>query len=103
MVVAAGSPAGATLEDGEDAEILKLGEKVYNLQCRSCHMPYGNSRIKRLRLSDDIWKYGSSLKEIEELVAEGIEATQMQPFKGKLSPKEIHAVSLYVLSLSKKE
>lgn len=94
-------PATAALgELAVSDEQLELGQKVFTTHCKSCHMEKGKSRIKRLNLSDDIWMHGAELAQIEKTVADGIEASQMQPFKEKLTPQEIEAVARYVKSLS---
>ncbi len=92
--------AGPAAQGGASAtqEELALGEKLYNAHCRSCHLPGGKSRIKKLNLSDENWMHGGSLEEIEQTIAEGIEGSQMQPFKSRLQPNQVTALAKYVLS-----
>lgn len=87
-------------EPEEDTAILELGAKTYEIHCRSCHFPEGKSPIKRMKLNDDAWEHGGTLEEIETGITDGIDATQMMPFKEKLSPEEISAVARYVKNLS---
>lgn len=90
---------GPSWSEVTDAQ-LEQGEKVFTTHCKSCHLERGKSRIKRLNLSDDKWMHGAEPSEIEANIAQGIPATQMQPFKEKLSKDEIAAVARYVLTLS---
>ena len=94
-------PAGGAVGSTEVSdEQLALGEKVYVTHCKSCHLERGKSRIKRLNLSDDNWMHGAELTAIKKTIAEGVAASQMQPFGKKLSGEELEAVALYVQSLS---
>jgi mono/diheme cytochrome c family protein len=62
-------------------------------------MPNGNSPIKRLCFADGEWKNGGTLQDIQRVITEGVAATQMRPFREKLSAEEIDVVSRYVKSL----
>lgn len=96
-------PAPGWGQDGdvsEEAQQLKQAAKLYAVHCMACHFRGGKSRIRRLNLADDRWKHGSDLKAIEKTIAEGVEASQMQGFKNKLSAREISALAKYVLTFS---
>ncbi len=93
-------PAAAAMGDEATPEQLAMGEKIFTMHCKSCHLEGGKSRIKRLNLADDRWMHGGTLQEIEQTVTNGVEASQMAPFKDKLNEKEIEAVAKYVLTLS---
>ncbi len=99
LLAAAGATAMAQSEPASPEE-LALGEKLYNTHCRACHLPGGRSRIKKLNLSDEEWRNGGTLEEVEATIAEGIEASQMQAFKNRLKADEIAALAKYVLSFS---
>ncbi|GEM_PF-5348099 len=79
---------------------LKTGEQVYKVRCVACHMKDGNAPTKKMRLSDQEWKHGNSLDEVQKVVAEGVKGTVMIGFKNRLSKEEIKAVSAFVLTLS---
>lgn len=92
------APEQDALEPVSPAEF-EMGAKVYEKHCKSCHLEKGRSRIRRLNLSDDKWKHGASLEEIAKVITDGVESSQMQPFKSKLTPQEIQAVAKYVKTL----
>lgn len=83
-----------------DAAELKKGAAVYKVRCVACHMKDGNAPTKKMRLSDQEWKHGNSLDEVQKVVAEGVKGTVMMGFKNRLSKEEIKAVSAFVIKLS---
>jgi cbb3-type cytochrome c oxidase subunit III len=83
-----------------DAALVAKGSQIYEKNCKQCHLKGGNSRVKRLRLADDVWRNGGSLEEIQKTIREGVDSSQMEGFKDQLSAEEIEAVAHFVKSLS---
>ena len=64
-------------------------EELYKTNCLMCHMADGNSAIEQMNFADGKWKHGTSVKELAAVITNGVPATAMLPFKGRLSEKEI--------------
>jgi mono/diheme cytochrome c family protein len=75
--------------------------EAYKLKCQACHMADGNSPLEIMNFADGKWKHGSSLKEIAGVIAEGVPATAMLPFKTQLTEPQIQALARYVRSFDK--
>jgi mono/diheme cytochrome c family protein len=75
--------------------------EVYKTKCAACHLPDGNSPLEPMNFTDAVWKHGSSLKEIETVIAEGVPGTAMLPFKTQVTPAEVKALAKYVRSFDK--
>jgi cytochrome c oxidase cbb3-type subunit 3 len=69
--------------------------------CAACHGTNGkgNQYIGAPNLTDDIWLHGKGIDEVIHRVTNGISNT-MPSWHDKLTPEQIHIVSLYVWSLS---
>jgi mono/diheme cytochrome c family protein len=76
--------------------------EVYKTKCQACHMVDGNSPLPLMNFADGVWKHGSSLKEIEAVIAEGVPGTAMLPFKTQVTPAQVQALAKYVRSFDKK-
>lgn len=76
--------------------------EVYKTKCQACHMADGNSPLPLMNFADGLWKHGSSLKEIEAVIAEGVPGTAMLPFKTQVTPAQVQALAKYVRSFDKK-
>ena len=76
------------------------GKSMFGL-CESCHGAdgTGNQALGAPNLTDEIWLHGSSIAEIESVLANGIQGN-MPSFEQLLSPNEIRLLAAYVLSLS---
>jgi mono/diheme cytochrome c family protein len=76
------------------------GEKIYKARCKVCHGEDGVPKSfaeESAAFNDQAWKDGTSLEEIEKVVAEG--RKRMPAFRNKLTPEQIKAVSAYVKTL----
>ncbi len=90
----------SSTDSTKSPEELKTGAQVYKARCVVCHMKDGNAPTKKMRLSDQEWKHGNSLDEVQKVVTEGVKGTVMIGFKNRLSKDEIKAVAAFVLTLS---
>ncbi len=79
---------------------LKLGAKVYEESCATCHGPdgKGNMELGAPNLTDAIWLYGSDRESIIEGLANGRGAT-MPSWAGRLDDTTIKALTVYVHAL----
>ena len=75
--------------------------EVYAAKCQSCHMAEGNSPLEPMNFVDGKWKHGSKPAEVEKVIAEGVPATAMLPFKDQLTTAEIKALVKYVRAFDK--
>lgn len=75
---------------------------TYKTHCAVCHTPTGDSPIAMMNFADSEWKYGSRLKEIVKVIADGVPSSAMMPFKEKLSDAEILNLAKYVRAFDKR-
>ncbi len=78
------------------------GSALYAQACAACHGAdaKGNIAVGAPNLTDNIWLYGGSQKQIEFTIKHG-RAGVMPPWKEFLGEDKIHVLSAYVYSLSK--
>jgi len=89
---------------------LRLGKKVYEANCTSCHGVTGDGKgpaaraiasTKPRNFLEEDFRFGATPKEVLKTVSEGIPGSAMPPWKDALSLKEREAVIQYILSLKK--
>ena len=94
---AADSPAKPAAAGPVDAKA------VYEAKCQVCHMADGNSQLMpNMSFADGIWKHGSTLKEVQATITDGVPGTAMVAFKEQLTPAEITALAKFVRKFDKK-
>src|SRR5688572_20613714 len=76
--------------------------EVYKTHCQSCHMADGDSPLEPLNFVDGLWKHGSAMAKVEEIIAKGAPGTAMLPFESKVTPAEVRALAAYVRAFDKK-
>ena len=80
----------------------EMGKNVFNNNCASCHGPKGLGDgpaavgFNPRNFTKDKFKKGDDLPSIIKTLNTGIPGTQMVPFKGILSEKQLEAVAKYV-------
>ena len=79
------------------------GSALYAQACAACHMAdgTGNQMVGAPNLTDNIWLYGGSEKQIEFTIENG-RAGVMPAWKDILGEDKVHVLSGYVYSLSQK-
>lgn len=82
------TPSEATLE-------------LYRSKCQQCHMADGDSPIEPMNFMDGKWIHGSKRDAVAKVIAEGVPATAMLPFKAQLTEAEIADLAAYVRSFDK--
>ena len=79
------SPSEATLD-------------LYRSKCQQCHLAGGDSPIEPMNFTDGKWIHGSKPDEVAKVIAEGVPATAMLPFKEEFTAAEIADLAAYVRS-----
>jgi len=90
-----------------DASSIEEGRKLYLRHCASCHGPSGLGDGSMAlaggtpsNLTDDGWDHGSSDGEVFVVIRDGT-TTDMEPYKDKLSEKQIWQIVNYIRSLAR--
>lgn len=92
------APAAQGADGAKSSSAAAVDAKVlYEQRCQACHMADGNSQLMpNMSFADGVWKNGSSLKEVQATISNGVTGTAMVPFKEQLSPAEITALARFV-------
>ena len=87
-----------------DAEKAEAGAGIFAQACTACHGVDGKGMqmVGAPNLTDDIWLYGGSTKQIEFTIRHGRNG-MMPAQKDRFSKEQIHVLAAYVYSLSHKE
>jgi len=82
-----------------EAADLTSGKTIFETNCAACHRADAGGQIGP-NLTDDNWILGGGIKKIFHTVTNGgRDGKGMIAWKGTLKPKEIQAVSSYIISL----
>lgn len=82
-----------------DPADLAKGETLFTTNCAACHRADGGGQIGP-NLTDENWILGGGIKDVFHTISNGgRDGKGMIAWKGTLKPKEIQAVSSYILSL----
>lgn len=91
--------------------MLTRGREVYLERCVSCHGPEGRGdgpvakiiQGPRVRnFVEEPWKHGEEPEKVYDVIANGVDNTQMSGWKGIYRPEDLRAVAAYVYYLGKK-
>ncbi len=104
-VVAQAAPRPAAKAAAKGAAVPRAKAlELFAANCAICHGPEGNGTP----LSPDMafrnrgtWKHGSRPQDVLATITNGVPATAMLPFKGRLTPAEISALAALVRSFDK--
>ena len=80
-----------------DAEDLKKGKEIFTVNCIQCHGAGGEGTVGP-NLTDDFWVHGGGIKNVFNVISEGVPAKGMITWKLQLNPKQIQQVASYVLT-----
>ena len=82
-----------------DPADLTNGKTIFETNCAACHRADGGGQIGP-NLTDDHWILGGGIKKLFHTITNGgRDGKGMIAWKGTLKPKEIQAVSSYIISL----
>ena len=91
-----------------DAASLEEGRKLYLRNCASCHGPSGKGDGSMAlaggtpaNLTDEAWDHGSSDGEVFVVIRDGT-SSDMEPYKDKLTEKQMWQLVNYIRSLGPK-
>ena len=87
-----------------DAEKAEAGAGIFAQACTACHGADGKGMqmVGAPNLTDDVWLYGGSTKQIEFTIRNG--RSGKMPAQGeRFSKEQIHVLAAYVYSLSHSE
>jgi mono/diheme cytochrome c family protein len=77
--------------------------ELYQAKCQACHMADGNSQVMpNMSFADGVWVHGSTLKEVQTTITNGVPGTAMIAWKEQLTPAEITALAKFVRKFDKK-
>jgi cytochrome c oxidase cbb3-type subunit 3 len=83
-----------------DPADLDAGKAIFTTNCVACHRADGGGQIGP-NLTDDNWILGGGIKNLFHTITNGgRDGKGMIAWKGTLKPKEIQAVSSYIISLN---
>ncbi|MCS7184985.1 MAG: cytochrome c [bacterium] len=90
------------------SEELKLGKKLYEMHCLSCHGKEGKGdgpagkvlKPPASDFTDNVWKHGDKEEDIAKVIKNGIRNTGMAGFP-YLKDNEIKALIAYIRTFSK--
>lgn len=91
-----------------DGTSIEEGRKLYLRHCASCHGPSGKGDGSMAlaggtpaNLTDEAWDHGSSDGEVFVVIRDGT-SSDMEPYKDRLSEKQMWQVVNYIRSLGQK-
>lgn len=82
----------------KDDASLKFGSETFQKFCISCHGPQGGGLVGP-NLTDQYWIHGGGVKNVYTTIKMGVPAKGMISWQMVFSPKQIHQIASYVLSL----
>ena len=81
-----------------DATVLSEGKEIFTKNCTSCHGQNLEGNIGP-NLTDPNWIHGGGIKNVFRTITNGVPLKGMISWKTQLTPKNIQAVSSYILSM----
>lgn len=82
----------------QDATIVSAGDALFQTHCAACHLSEAEGQTHFPNLSDDVWLYGGTDKDIHYSITKGRNGV-MAGWKTILSAEEIDHVATYIASL----
>ncbi|MDZ7737081.1 MAG: cytochrome-c oxidase, cbb3-type subunit III [Gammaproteobacteria bacterium] len=84
-----------------DPIVASRGKQIYQQNCAACHGPDGdgNQQMGAPRLTNNVWLYGGSQKQIIKSIRDGRQG-RMPPHGEFLGDAKIHLLVGYILSIS---
>lgn len=81
-----------------DAKTMEEGKAIFTSNCVACHGKDAGGGVGP-NLTDDYWLHGNKVTDVFKTVKYGVPGKGMTAWQANLNPKQIQAVSSYVLSL----
>lgn len=84
----------------QDADAVKAGRQVYEINCVACHGPSAGGVVSLgPNLTDNFWLHGGAGLDIHRTITNGVPGTAMVSWNLQLGPTRIQQVAAYVLSI----
>jgi len=85
--------------ESHDAGAAAVGKRVFDTYCMACHGAdgKGNRQLGAANLTDHVWKYGGTLKDVMTTIENGRQG-HMPAWSDRLDANEIRVLSAWVLS-----
>jgi len=80
-----------------DQMALNEAQGIYVKNCVACHGDAGQGGVGP-NLADQFWIHGGGVKNIFKVISEGVPSKGMISWKSQLAPKQIQALSSYILT-----
>ncbi len=77
---------------------LAAGKAIYIQSCKACHGDFGQGNVGP-NLTDEFWIHGGGIKNVFNVVTDGVPSKGMISWKSQMTPKAIQEVSSYILTL----
>jgi cytochrome c oxidase cbb3-type subunit 3 len=95
--------AGALGDEGilalrKDAAAMARAREIFGARCAACHGPQAQGVIGP-NLTDDFWIHGAKPTDVYRIIAEGVPAKGMVPWKDQLAPADIGALAAWIGTL----
>jgi cytochrome c oxidase cbb3-type subunit 3 len=87
-----------SVEADNTPAVLEEGKSIFNGNCVVCHGDGGKGGIGP-NLADEFWLHGGGVKNVFKTIKYGVPEKGMVSWEKNLSPKQISAVTNYILSL----
>lgn len=84
-----------------DASDIKAGQKLFRLNCVTCHGPEGGSMPGGVgpNLTDDHWIHGGHINDIFHTIKYGVPAKGMQSWDRNFNPIQMQQLASYIVSI----
>ena len=83
----------------QDSSALKMGKKLYAMNCSQCHGSDAEGAVGFPNLADNDWNYGGDFETIKTSITEG-RISQMPPFLSILQEDGVKQVAAYIRSFT---
>jgi len=90
------------LEPIVDAEELKLAQGTFVNLCAACHRPDGGGSVGP-NLTDPYWIHGGDISSLYKTIKYGVPEKGMISWSSQLSPKKMHQLASYIITLKGNE
>ena len=95
------APNWSTIKN--DSETLKKGFQHYQKSCSKCHGMDHEGSFEAPILNDTTWIYPNNRETLFKIISEVTPNKKMRGWNTNLKTEDIQALTLYILSLQKKE
>lgn len=88
----------SSLEYTGDADLIQAGQSIFTMNCASCHKEDGGGSIGP-NLTDEYWLHGGGIKNIFQVIKNGVPEKGMISWEPVLKPTEMVEVANFIMSI----